>query len=228
MALGSIHDAAAAGDLDAVKKILEQDPGQVNQDDQYEWRPIFHAGLRRHYDVVKYLIDCGADLAAHDGYVIHYAGEVPNNKEVVSLLIAYGGLDAHTKPGSEIARQFIYAVFLANVERVNAMMRDNSGLVEERYARGDTALHHATRNGDLEIVKQLVSSGAAVNAIADQGHFPLYCAAGHGHVETTQYLIENGADLQTRLSDGKTVTEWLRQYADHDRRLKSTLEVLAG
>ena len=226
MALGSIHDAAANGDLDSVKKILEQDPDRVNQDDQYEWRPIFHAGLRRHYDVVKYLIDCGADLAAHDGYVIHYAGEVPNNKEVVSLLIAYGGLDAHTKPSSEIARQFIYAVFLANVERVNAMLRDNSALVEERYARGDTALHHATRNGDLEIVKQLVSSGADVNATTDNNHFPLYCAAGHGHVETTRYLVENGADLQARLADGKTVTEWLKQYADHDRRLKSTLDVL--
>ena len=226
MALGSIHDAAANGDLDTVKKILEQDPGQVNQDDQYEWRPVFHAGLRRHYDVVKYLIDCGADLAAHDGYVIHYAGEVPNNKEVVSLLIAYGGLDAHTKPASEIARQFIYAVFLANVERVNAMLRDNSALVEERYARGDMALHHAARNGDLEIVKQLVNSGGDVNGVADQGHFPLYCAAGHGHVETTRYLVEEGADLETQLSDGKTVTEWLKQYADHDRRLKSTLEVL--
>ena len=226
MALGSIHDAAANGDLDTVKKILEQDPRQVNQDDQYEWRPVFHAGLRRHYDVVKYLIDCGADLAAHDGYVIHYAGEVPNNKEVVSLLIAYGGLDAHTKPASEIARQFIYAVFLANVERVNAMLRDNSELVEECYARGDTALHHAARNGDLEIVRQLVSSGADVNATTDHNHFPLYCAAGHGHVETTRYLVENGADLQTRLADGKTVTEWLKQYADHDRRLKSTLDVL--
>ena len=226
MALGSIHDAAANGDLDTVKKILEQDPSLVNQDDQYEWRPIFHAGLRRHYDVVKYLIDCGADLAAHDGYVIHYAGEVPNNKEVVSLLIAYGGLDAHTKPANEIARQFIYAVFLANVERVNTMLRDNSVLVQECYARGDTALHHAARNGDLEIVKQLVNGGADVNATTDNNHFPLYCAAGHGHVETTRYLIENGADLQARLSDGKTVTEWLKQYADHDRRLKSTLDIL--
>lgn len=226
MALDSIHEAAAQGDLEAVKAILEQDPGQVNQDDQYEWRPIFHAGLKRHYDVVKYLIDCGADLAAHDGYVIHYAGQVRDNKEVISLLVEYGGLDAHTKPSSEIARQFIYAVFLVNVERVSALLRDNSALVQERYARGDTALHHATRNGDLEIVKQLVSRGADVNAIADQGHFPLYCAAGHGHVETTRYLVEQGADLQTRLSDGKTVTEWLKQYADHDRRLRSTLEVL--
>ena len=228
MELGSIHDAAAKGDLDTVKKILEQNPSLVNQDDQYEWRPIFHAGLRRRYDVVKYLIDCGADLAAHDGYVIHYAGEVPNNKEVVSLLIAYGGLDAHTKPSSEIARQFIYAVFLANVGRVNAMLRDNPKLVQERYARGDTALHHATRNGDLEIVEQLVGAGADVNGTTDNGHFPLYCAAGHGHVETTRYLVENGADLQARLAEGKTVTEWLKQYADNDRRLKFTLDVLEG
>ena len=226
MTLGSIHDAAANGDLETVKKILEGAPEQVNQDDQYEWRPIFHAGLRQHYDVVKYLIDSGADLAAHDGYVIHYAGQVRDNKEIISLLVTYGALDAHTQPSSELARQFIYAVFLANVERVNAMIRDDSELVQERYARGDTALHHAARNGDLEIVKQLVSNGADVNATTDNNHFPLYCAAGHGHVETTQYLVENGADLRAKLSDGKTVAEWLKQYADHDRRLKSTLEVL--
>ena len=226
MQLGSIHDAAANGDLDVIKKIVEQDPRLVNQDDKYEWRPIFHAGLRRHYDVVKYLIDWGADLAAHDGYAIHYAAEVPDNKEVVSLLIAYGGLDAHAKPSSEIARQFIYAVFLANVQRVNAMLRDNSELVQERYAHGDTALHHAARNGDLEIVEQLVDSGADVNVTSDHDHFPLYCAAGHGHVETTQYLVEHGANLQARLGDGKTVVEWLKQYADHDRRFKSCLDVL--
>lgn len=225
--LGSIHDAAANGDLDSVKRIVEREPWRVNQDDRHEWRPIFHAGLWRHYSVVKFLIDSGADLAAHDGYVMHYAGEVPDNKAVVSLLVAYGALDAHAEPSSELARQFINAVFLANVRRVTAMLRDHPALVEERYARGDTALHHATRNGDLEIVTRLVSSGADVNAIADHGHFPLYCAAGHGHVATTRFLIEQGADLQAKLDDGKTITEWLRQYADHDPRLKSCLDILA-
>ena len=226
METGSIHDAAASGDLDAVKKIVEHDPRSVNQDDKYDWRPIFHAGLRRHYDVVKYLIDCGADLAAHDGYVLHYAGEVPDNKEVVALLIAYGGLDAHAKPATELARQFIYAVFLANLPRVSAMLRDNAELTRERYARGDTALHHASRNGDLEIVGQLVSRGADPNAMSDHGHFPLYCAAGHGHLETTQFLLENGADVRARLNDGKTVVEWLRQFADNDRRFRACLNLL--
>ena len=226
MEIDSIHDAAASGDLNTVKKLVEQDSRLVNQDDKYDWRPIFHAGLRRHYDVVKYLIDCGADLAAHDGYAIHYAGEVPGNKEVVALLVAYGGLDAHAKPSTELARQFIYAVFLANLPRVSAMLSEYTELTQERYARGDTALHHAARNGDLEIVGQLVSRGADPNAMSDHGHFPLYCAAGHGHLESTRYLVENGADVGARLSDGRTVTEWLKQFADDDHRFRACLDLL--
>ena len=225
MEVGSIHDAAASGDLDAVKKIVEQAPQLVNQDDQYDWRPIFNAGLRRHYDVVKYLIDCGADLAAHDGYVVHYAGEVPDNKEVVSCSLRTAGGCAYqtinrTRPPVYLCR------FLSQCAAISAMLSDNEGLTRERYARGDTALHHAARNGDIEIVEQLVSCGADPNAMSDHGHFPLYCAAGHGHVETTQFLVENGADLQARLSDGKTVVEWLKQFADHDRRFKSCLDLL--
>lgn len=225
MASKSIHEAAGAGDLDAVKILVQQDPTLVNQDDQYEWRPIFHAALRRQYEVVAYLIDQGADLSAHDGYVMHYAGEVPNNKEILSLLVAYGGLDGHTEPDGELARQFIYAVFLANTARVRAMLGVNSELVNKRYARGDQALHHASRNGDLEIAKVLLEFGADVNALTENDHFPLYCAAGHGHVETTRFFVENGADLQVRIGGDKTVVDWLKQYAD-DKRLKACLDVL--
>ena len=223
---GSIHEAAGSGDLDALKKIVEEHPGSVDHDDQHGWRPIFHAGLRRRLDTVRYLIDSGADLAAHDGYVMHYAAEVPDNKDVVSLLVAYGGVDAHTKPASEVARQFIYSVFLANAPRVDAMLHTNPRLAQERYARGDTALHHACRNGDLAVVTHLVTYGADVNATSDNGHFPLYCAAGHGHAETTRFLLENGADPDARMQDGKTVAVWLKQYADHDHRLKATLDIL--
>ena len=224
----ALQEAVIRGDLDAVVGIVEQDPSLVNQDDDYEWRPIFHAGLRRHYDVVKYLIDQGADLSAHDGYVVHFSGEVPNNKKVVSLLVEYGGLDAHTEPSSDLARQFMCAVFLANVHRVKAMLRDHPELVHERYARDDTALHHAARNGDLEIVELLVEGGADVNAMTEPKHFPLYCAAGHGHVETTRFLLESGADLEAKIGGDKTIVEWLKQYAENDKRLKDCLDVLEG
>ena len=225
---GSIHDAAGSGDLDAVKEIIDEHPEAVDQDDRHGWRPIFHAGLRRRLEIVRYLIDNGADLAAHDGYAMHYAAEVPDNKDIVSILVAYGGADAHTKPASEVARQFICAVFLANAPRVDAMLRANPRLAHERYARGDTAMHHACRNGDLDVVMRLAAHGADVNATSDNGHFPLYCAAGHGHAETTRFLLESGADPDEKMADGKTVAAWLKQYAHHDSRMKACLEILAS
>ena len=224
----SIHDAAGKGDLATVRKFLESDAHLANQDDKYQWRPIFHAALNKHIDVVSLLIDFGADLSAHDGYVMHYAGEVPDNKPIVELLIKYGALDAHTHPNNELARQFIHAVFLANESRVRNLLQSNRSLATERYARGDTALHHACRNGDTTIVTSLLGNGADVNAITDHGHFPLYCAAGHGHAEVTTCLLTHHANRYQTMPDGKTVAEWLSRYADKDRRLKTCLELIVG
>ena len=90
MPAASIHEACSRGDVDAIRAFIAADPALVDADDEHGWRPIFHAGLWRREAVVRLLIESGADLAAHDGYVMHYAGEVPNNKPIVSLLIQYG------------------------------------------------------------------------------------------------------------------------------------------
>src|SRR5688572_7507701 len=79
----SIHEACRRGDVETVRAIIAADPAVVDADDEHGWRPIFHAGLWRHEQVVRLLIEAGADLAAHDGYVMHYAGEVPGTRRSV-------------------------------------------------------------------------------------------------------------------------------------------------
>jgi hypothetical protein len=164
------------------------------------------------------LIDAGADLAAHDGYVLHYAGEVPNNKAIVSLLVQYGALDAHVRPTDDLSRQFLAAVFLADAARVRSLLSRHPHLTTTPDGRGDQPIHHAARNGDTEVVRSLIEHGADLNAQNPRGHTVLYCAGGHGHLDTVQLLLDAGADRDARFThDGKTLLEWLAQYPNDCR-----------
>jgi serine/threonine-protein phosphatase 6 regulatory ankyrin repeat subunit B len=215
----SIHEACQRGDVDTVRALIAADPALVDADDEHNWRPIFHAALWRHEAVVRLLIEGGADLAAHDGYVLHYAGEVPNNKAIVSLLVQYGALDAHVRPIDDLSRQFLAAVFLANAPRVRSLLARHPHLAMTVDGRGDLPIHHASRNGDTEIVRLLIDNGADVNAINPRGHTVLYCAGGHGHLDCLRLLLEKGANREAQ----QGLMEWLTQYPE-DARFKPITE----
>ena len=155
----SFHEACQRGDIDAVRALIAADPAAVDADDEHGWRPIFHAGLWQREPVVRLLIEAGADRAAHDGYVLHYAGEVPNNKAIVSLLVQYGALDAHVRPPDDLSRQFLAAVFLADIARVRSLLGRHPHLATAPDGRGDQPIHHAARNGDTEVVRLLLRFG---------------------------------------------------------------------
>jgi ankyrin repeat protein len=216
-----IHDACQRGDRDAVRALIAADPAIVDADDEHGWRPIFHAGLWRQEEIVRMLIAAGADLSAHDGYVLHYAGEVPDNKPIVSLLVQYGALDAHVRPTDDLSRQFLAAVFLADIPRVRALLSRYPHLANAKDGRGDQPILHAARNGDTEIVRLLIEHGADVNAINPRGHTVLYCAGGHGHVEAVELLLKSGTDVKH--IDG--LLEWLAEYPN-DCRYIAVREIL--
>lgn len=218
MAEASIHEACRRGDIDAVRALIAADPAAVDTDDEHRWRPVFHAALWRHEAVVRLLIEAGADLAAHDGYAIHYASEVPNNKAIVSLLVQYGALDAHVRPTDDLSRQFLAAVLLGDVVRVRSLLSRHRRLATTPDGRSDHPIHHAARSGGTEIVNLLIHAGADVNAKNRRGHTVLYCAGGHGHLDTLQLLLNAGAYCDAKFTDdGKTLLEWLVQYPNDPR-----------
>lgn len=214
----SIHNACRRGDIDAVRIMVDADPANVNADDEHDWRPIFHACLYRQREIVRFLIGAGADLAAHDGYVLHYAAEVPGNKEIVAMLVQYGALEAHVRPPDDLSRQFLAAIYLADEARVRSLLGQFPHLATMPDGRGDQPIHHAARNGDTGIVRLLIDHGTDANARTHRGHTVLYCAGGHGHLETLHLLLDQGADIEVKLTaDGKTLLGWLAQFPNDER-----------
>lgn len=141
---------------------------------------------------------------------MHYAGEVPDNKAIVSLLLQYGALDAHVRPTSDLSRQLLAAVFLADEARVLSLLARHPHLATVEDGSGNRPIHHAARNGDTKIVRLLIDHGADIHSISTRGHTVLYCAGGHGHLETVKLLLAEGAD-------GMALMQWLAQYPDDPR-----------
>jgi prolyl 4-hydroxylase len=59
-----LHVAASKGHIHTVQKLLEQDINQIHHKDDNGWQAIHEAVRSGHTEVVRYLIDHGADMAA--------------------------------------------------------------------------------------------------------------------------------------------------------------------
>jgi ankyrin repeat protein len=65
-------------------------------------------------------------------------------------------------------------------------------------------LNIAALNGDLEIIKLLISNGADVNVADDSGKTPLHFASRQGHTDVVELLIENYAIVKFISDDNST------------------------
>lgn len=75
--------------------------------------------------------------------------------------------------------------------------------VNKKDKNGETELHHACKKDDLNYVKKLVEKcGYDINAVDNGGWTPLSEAVDYEQVEIIKYLVERGADLNTKSKEG--------------------------
>lgn len=87
------------------------------------------------------------------------------------------------------------------VETVVNHVFDEERIVNKYY---ETALHHASFNGDVEEVERLIKEGYNLNARTEHFEVPLHYAAIKGHAKVIAKLVEAGAELDLYNNDGVT------------------------
>jgi len=80
----------------------------------------------------------------------------------------------------------------------------SSNDVNAAESNGTTVLHWAAHNGDVELVRALVTAGADVNVLNRYGASPLSEAVTLGSVDIVRILLEAGADAESPNGDGMT------------------------
>jgi len=102
------------------------------------------------------------------------------------------------------ASEFHRAVYFGDLINVQRLSRENKALVNWQDDNGFKPLHLATGEGQVKIVKFLISAGADVNAKGPYGWRSLHMAAGMNSSEMVAMLIAAAADPNLKMELGNT------------------------
>lgn len=217
-------DAAKAGDLETVQRIIEANPHTVNcrdLDGRHSTPLHFAAGYNR-VPVVEYLLENGAEVHASDkgGLVPLHNACSYGHYEVTELLVKHGANvnvadlwkftplhEAAAKGKYEIVKLLLkHGADSSKKNRDGAtpldLVRESDQDVAD-LLRGNAALLDAAKKGNLARVQRLVSL-ENINCRDAQGRnsTPLHLAAGYNNFEVAEYLLENGADVNAQDKGG--------------------------
>ncbi len=152
---GEIHEAAKEGDIEKVKSILAIDPSRLSVQDAFGYTPLHWAALMKHKDIVKYLIDMGAEvnITGLDGCTPLHSAAGQNAVAIIGMLIKKGAvIEAHDGWGNTPLHIACRSGSRKAVEILLFQGADINALSNEKW----TPLHYAFASGHRKLAEYLV------------------------------------------------------------------------
>jgi hypothetical protein len=168
------------------------------------------ASLEGHLEVVRWLLEKGADVnaAEENGWTALMVASDNGHLPVVKLLVEKGADVNKAKNNGRTA--LIFASLWGYLPVVKWLLEKGADVNAAADADavkegGWTALMHASQKGHLRVVKLLLDEKADVNAVDNMGRTALMFASEKGHLPVVKLLLEKGADVNAVANDdGKT------------------------
>lgn len=194
-----------SGDLEAVKKSLEDDI-QISSTDATTKRSGLHvAACEGHEELVKFLLEQKADPGLKDGKgntVLNDA--VRHRQDATCAVLREAFPDQGVVYGGKTAGELMcHAAYSGDLNHIQRLLDNGCGTHEADYD-GRTALHLSSCEGHVQVVKFLLEKRASVACVDRFGGTPMEDAVRHGHVEVQALLRGSGARLEMSGKDYST------------------------
>lgn len=199
-----LHYCAGRGDGMSVLELLTDGGANVNERD-YDKRTALHtAAANGHLNVLEMLLTRGADIKAEDRWGKTALDDATQNHhpDAINFLVTRGAANKgfammkqvsfrQVDPASTLM-MLLLAAGEGNTSEVKRLMDDNLVSVEDHDDDKRTAAHLAASEGQLEVLKYLVSKKAPLNVKDRMGNRPLNDAMRSQKQACADFLIQNG------------------------------------
>ena len=219
----SILDAAANGDLDEVKRYLD-DGVHVDTQDEYGHTALLFAAMKGHTDVATFLIEKNANINAADTLskhsVLHWSAAGGHSDIVTALVNA--GADINIRTIREMT-PLMYAAGKGHTDVVSILIANEKCDISAVMDTGSNALIEAVsiESGNEVTVNILLDKSKVVNpnnGIKNDAEYQAYIDAKHqntgtalmlasknGNVENVSVLIDAGSSINLKNYEGSGV-----------------------
>jgi len=186
----------------------------------HDWPLLITAAHSGNPDVVRWLLDQGADIAATDSFgksVLHQAA-MRGHTDVIRLLLDRG-MDANapdrTGHSSSIHLAASHAHPAEDACGAIALLLERGVNVDARDIRGKTALMLAALAGKQVLFHFLLDHGADIDAQTEDGMTALMqvVRSGFCNKDMVRMLLQAGATSTARDATGRTALMWAESEA---------------
>ncbi|XP_015790056.1 ankyrin repeat and KH domain-containing protein 1 isoform X2 [Tetranychus urticae] len=196
-------DACNVGDLEAVRKLLDE--GRNVNEITEEGESLLSLACSSGYaELAQLLLATRAnveDRGLKDTTPLMEASSA-GHVDIVKLLISHGAnVNAQTSQGNT---PLMYACAGGHVDVVKVLIEAGAN-VEDHNENGHTPLMEAASAGHVAVAKILVEKGASINSHSDEfKESALTLACYKGHLEMVRFLLEAGADQEHKTEEMHT------------------------
>ena len=198
----SFSAAIFENDLESAARLLTQgaDINRVSLTTQPDERGVYEdtttylleATLRGHTETVRFLLENGADpnfAGKFAGQTALLAAARCGHVEIVDLLLLHGAdFSAADHPSKFTAME--YAVSGENPRIVRSLLAAGAKPVFRRFS-----FNREGGSAACDILRMIMDHGFDINRRDDWGRTPLMWAAERAPLETVQFLLDSGADV---------------------------------
>ena len=219
-----LYWAVSFKNLSAVKALIDAGANKARAKDK--WTPLhWAAAFGDNPDVVKSLINAGADLKAKDKdkrTPLHVAAGCTDNLAIVKVLID-AGADLKAKDKDNWTPLHSAAAYNENPVILKFLIYAGADLKAKAKNKWMPLHVAAGYNENPDILKVLINAGADLEA-RDNGTL-LHVAAGYNeNPDILKVLIDAGADLEARDKDKDTPLHWMALYNKNPDILKVLID----